>query len=317
MIQNFKIDQAATFDSIRLLSVAPKTAFGDQYRQESTKDGVPKWEAQVVAGFRQFGRTQNEIIKVGIAAGHDPGEGIAPDDAVRRPGTLPGSGLTGRTYVQVFISWSGEPSRSVARALRQWLPLVVQHVRPWMSDEEIGSGTRWNDRVATALNETDFGIVCVTRSNQHQPWLMFEAGALAKRLETAAVVPICVDIAPAEVTGPLEAFQGRCLDEDGMRRLVHDISRTREEPLGADQVDKLFDRLWLDLKAVVDKAWDQVRAAATPRRSPQDMLEELVERVRRLERNQPLPLIRVAPGDSVTVGERRDNQRADPWLPSL
>ena len=77
MIQNFKIDQAATFDSIRLLSVAPKTAFGDQYRQETTKDGIPKWEAQLVAGFRQFGRTQNEIIKVGIAAEGDPGEGIA------------------------------------------------------------------------------------------------------------------------------------------------------------------------------------------------------------------------------------------------
>ena len=82
MIQNFKIDQAATFDSIRLLSVAPKTAFGDQYRQETTKDGVPKWEAQLVAGFRQFGRTQNEIIKVGIAAEHDPGEGIAPASPV-------------------------------------------------------------------------------------------------------------------------------------------------------------------------------------------------------------------------------------------
>ncbi len=77
MIQNFKIDQAATFDSIRLLSVGPKTAFGDQYRQETTKEGVAKWEAQLVAGFRQFGRTQNEIIKVGIAAEGDPGEGIA------------------------------------------------------------------------------------------------------------------------------------------------------------------------------------------------------------------------------------------------
>ncbi len=82
MIQNFKIDQAATFGSIRLLSVAPKTAFGDQYRQETTKDGVPKWEAQLVAGFRQFGRTQNEIIKVGIAAEGDPGEGIAPASPV-------------------------------------------------------------------------------------------------------------------------------------------------------------------------------------------------------------------------------------------
>jgi len=82
MIQNYVIDQAATFDSIRLLTVAPKTAFGDQFRQETTKDGVPKWEAQLVAGFRQFGKTQNEIIKVGIAAERDPGEGIAPASPV-------------------------------------------------------------------------------------------------------------------------------------------------------------------------------------------------------------------------------------------
>ena len=37
MIQNFKIDQAATFDSIRLLSVAPKTAFGDPVAVKSNE----------------------------------------------------------------------------------------------------------------------------------------------------------------------------------------------------------------------------------------------------------------------------------------
>ena len=84
--------------------------------------------------------------------------------------------------MKVFISWSGEPSRSIALALRQWLPLVVQHAMPWMSDEEIASGTRWNESMTRALDETEFGIVCVTLANQHQPWLMFEAGAIAKRL---------------------------------------------------------------------------------------------------------------------------------------
>jgi len=204
--------------------------------------------------------------------------------------------------VKVFISWSGEPSCSIARSLYEWLPLVVQHVKPWMSDEEILSGTRWNDRVAVALNETDFGIVCVTRNNQHKPWLMFEAGALAKRLDTAHVVPICIDIGPAEITGPLEAFQGRCFDEDGIRRLVREISNAREEPLAGDQVNTLFAALWPKLKKTVDEARDQARAADMPRRPSQDMLEELVERVRRLERSQTQPIQRIVPGDVITTG---------------
>jgi hypothetical protein len=77
MIQNFKIDQAATFEGVRLWSCEPKIAFGDQYRQEMTKDGTPKWEAQLVATFRRFGRPENEIIKVGVAAGQNPGESIS------------------------------------------------------------------------------------------------------------------------------------------------------------------------------------------------------------------------------------------------
>jgi hypothetical protein len=83
VIQNFKIDQAATFASLLLLSCEPKTAFGDQYRQETTKDGTPKWEAQFVAGFRRFGRADNEIIKVGIAAERNPGEAIPPATPVQ------------------------------------------------------------------------------------------------------------------------------------------------------------------------------------------------------------------------------------------
>ncbi|HVM13927.1 MAG TPA: hypothetical protein VM287_06325 [Egibacteraceae bacterium] len=78
MLQSYKIDQARTFVSLMLLGVEPKTAFGDSYRQETSKAGVPKWTAQLAAEFRAFGRPQRELINVGIEAEKDPGEGLAP-----------------------------------------------------------------------------------------------------------------------------------------------------------------------------------------------------------------------------------------------
>jgi hypothetical protein len=184
--------------------------------------------------------------------------------------------------MRAFISWSGEPSQSIARALRDWLPTVVQHVEPWMSDEEIKSGTRWNDQVAKALDQTDFGIVCVTASNQHQPWLMFEAGALAKRLDVGRLVPLCLDLAPADVTGPLEAFQGRCLDESGMKKLVQDMMVLRDKPPAQAQINRLFQAMWPALESQVKEAELQSPTPRPSPRSPQEMLEELVDRVRPL-----------------------------------
>ncbi|WP_433501832.1 hypothetical protein ACQP1K_29480 (plasmid) [Sphaerimonospora sp. CA-214678] len=78
MFTNFKIDQAATFQGIAFLACQPKTAFKSQV-QETTKDGTPKWEIQVVAMFRTaFGQVQNEVLKVGVASLKDPGQGLMP-----------------------------------------------------------------------------------------------------------------------------------------------------------------------------------------------------------------------------------------------
>jgi len=196
--------------------------------------------------------------------------------------------------VKVFISWSGEPSQSIACALHGWLPLVVQHVEPWMSNEEIESGMRWNDEIAEALDRTDFGIVCVTASNQHKPWLMFEAGALAKRLQIGRVVPLCIDLAPAEVTGPLAAFQGRRLDKSGMGKLVQDIMTAGQKSFPSESLAELFDAMWKKLELKVDETRRRIPSPQTPQRTAQEMLEELVERVRRLDRGYPTTVSGVA-----------------------
>jgi hypothetical protein len=141
-----------------------------------------------------------------------------------------------------------------------------------------------SDAIATSLGETNFGIVCVTGANQHAPWLIFEAGALAKSVELARVVPLRIDLSSSEVTGPLSAFQGRSLDEDGVRRLVQDLNEAAEKRMPKDRLDVLFKNMWPDLKAAIDEAINAVPTDTEPRRSAEDMLEEVVELTRRIDR---------------------------------
>lgn len=88
MPQNFKVDQAATFANVILLSSAPKLKFGSDVDQEMTKgdNPLPKWEVQVAAGFHQFGKITNEVLKVGVAAAKDPSEGVQPYSPVELVG---------------------------------------------------------------------------------------------------------------------------------------------------------------------------------------------------------------------------------------
>lgn len=78
MPQTFIVDQAATFSALAFLESAPKTKFGQQGVQDTDRDGTPKWEVQLIAGFRTaFGQTAHEVIKVNITSAKDPGEGLA------------------------------------------------------------------------------------------------------------------------------------------------------------------------------------------------------------------------------------------------
>jgi hypothetical protein len=70
----FTVDQAATFKSVFFLSCEPKTEFGKNDVQSTTADGTPQWIVQVAAGFEQFGKTTNEVLKITMNNFKDPSE---------------------------------------------------------------------------------------------------------------------------------------------------------------------------------------------------------------------------------------------------
>lgn len=71
-MQAFVVNQAETFSGLAALQSEPKAQFGTG-EQDTTKDGVPKWTVQLIAGFvDQFGKSQNEILNVTVASKDDP-----------------------------------------------------------------------------------------------------------------------------------------------------------------------------------------------------------------------------------------------------
>ena len=94
---------------------------------------------------------------------------------------------------QIFISWSGEKSKSVAELYRKWLNDNFQ-VESWFSCENIESGKISLIPLFKALKDATFGLFFITKDNWNAPWINFEAGAISKGELDNNVCIINIDI---------------------------------------------------------------------------------------------------------------------------
>jgi hypoxanthine phosphoribosyltransferase len=160
--------------------------------------------------------------------------------------------------MKVFISWSGERSKKVALALRDWLPCVIHSIEPWMSDRDIPPGVRWFDFITKQLNDADFGIICLTRDNYSNPFILFEAGAIAKTVDKEPrVYPYLIDHTLEEfksLPAPLIQFQAKKADKDGTRELIQALNNSLDRnQLNDERLRKVFNKWWRDLKKEIPK----------------------------------------------------------------
>ena len=186
--------------------------------------------------------------------------------------------------MKVFLSWSGDISRSMAEALREWLPSVIQAVKPWMSSEDIGKGARWSADIAAELNSTKVGIICLTPDNVNAPWVNFEAGALSRVVDKAYVCPYLWGLEPSDLDGPLVQFQATVVTKEDTRRLVGTINAALEDKaLSEASLNKAFELWWPDFWGKV-QGLSIVKMAPRIERSEREVLEEILELVRQLVR---------------------------------
>lgn len=184
--------------------------------------------------------------------------------------------------MKAFISWSGERSHSLGKTLHEWLPMVLHYVEPWLSQSDIEAGERWANEVGKELEASNFGIICITRENAGSPWILFEAGALAKSMQEGRVIPLLLDIEFKDITGPLAQFQAKKVEKAGILDVISSINKFSETKLPEARLAPQFEALWPAFEKNVT-AIPKNQTNTKQNRSQHDILEELVSGIRGLD----------------------------------
>ncbi len=181
--------------------------------------------------------------------------------------------------MKVFISWSGKTSSELAKIFRDWLPSVIQAVKPYYSTDDIAKGTRGNTVIAEELEQAGVGLLCLTPDNLDAPWIMFEAGALSKKLDTSRVCPILfAGLETTDLKGPLVQFQAAKFNKEEIRKMLTMVNKELgENALETKVLDSVFEKWWPDLEQRVESLLSEAPESA-PRavRSDRELLEEIL-----------------------------------------
>jgi hypothetical protein len=197
--------------------------------------------------------------------------------------------------MRVFIGWSGDRSRLVAGGLKSLLEYTFEGIDVFVSDY-IEPGEAWGPRLQSELEQSQFGILCLTADNFDAPWLLFEAGAMAKKFESSRtrVVPYLIDALPkASAQSPLSQFQQVNADREGTLSIVKTINALRESPQNSDRLSRIFNGAWLEFEQTI-KALPAHRERRHDTRSDREILESILQQVEILVQADSAPAAAVA-----------------------
>ena len=186
--------------------------------------------------------------------------------------------------MKIFISWGGSKSKAIAEVLRDWIKLVLQAMRPWMSTRDIDRGAIWLTEIMDQLKDTEVGIVCLTQENKNRPWVLFEAGALVKGLTSNRVCTLLIDLQPTDVEDPLAQFNHTLPTKEGMLSFIRTLNaRLGEAGLDERALERSFTTFWpqfeQDFHAAIES--NPVTETLEPR-SEKEILVEILQNSRSL-----------------------------------
>jgi hypothetical protein len=181
----------------------------------------------------------------------------------------------------IFIGWSGPRSSSVAQALKHWLRCLSLDIEPWVSTLDLRPGGRWWGELEAQLQVSEAGILCITPDNKNSPWLHFEAGALARSVNSRLIIPYAIDLDTAAILDPIGFFQGVAANRQGTFRMISELFASMKVEYDWDS--NIFEVFWPLLERALDfgqgadtmqSALGEIERVAIARRSTE--LKEVV-----------------------------------------
>ena len=186
--------------------------------------------------------------------------------------------------MKVFVSWSGELSCKIAEVLKKWIPCIIQSVEVFFSPEDIEKGDNWDKTISNELSQCNYGIICLTSENTTAPWINFEAGAIAKSLDSR-ITALMVNIKPSDIKGPLSRYQATRFEKNDFFQLISAINKALETPLEHNVLQNTFDTMWVALEQEANEVIEKYSSKATTlyenkELSENNPLEEILQLLR-------------------------------------
>jgi hypothetical protein len=186
--------------------------------------------------------------------------------------------------MKVFISWSGTRSRVVAEIMSDWIKCVLQATRPWISTRDIDRGALWFSEIGDQLKDTTIGIICLTQENKTRPWILFEAGALAKGLSSSRVCTFLIDLKSSDIEDPLAQFNHTLPNRNGMWNLLLTLNSSLDSQKLEERIlAQVFETYWPQFEQRFKEALEKNPPGEVPTpRSEESILGEILENTRSL-----------------------------------
>ncbi|MBT2521809.1 TIR domain-containing protein [Arthrobacter sp. ISL-28] len=217
--------------------------------------------------------------------------------------------------MKVFISWS-KNSRDAGRAVSTAVSEIFAPVVTTFISQEIRAGSRALEEIDDALDNTDFGIICLTRSNQTEQWINYEAGALSRQVENKRqrMGVLLVDFESVdEVNSPMNIFQCKMATLQGFSELMLSLNELSPN-VKEDTLSKRINLVWPDVEKeiqAVKEAKPQEDLPDVPVKTADDKLDELLSLVKVIESSIGDEVsARKGRGNAITWGEYLS--KADP-----